>query len=203
VENLGLISALYALRSVIDRVPAGSKIRPIHVVLAEASAVTYDYGQDRGLSALGGSRERLTGGLTEALIGTVEEQLKSRGAASAKMEFYYLGLPLAFRARGGFGTHWMFANEYRLSDPRPRSIPWWNHLVPASLQRHEKVTVKRKALSELWLALHHPELRFCDSQKFGSAESATVHRWICGDQKSGPTDRDLHMSNWELLRQRL
>src|SRR5262249_53740125 len=49
-ENLGLISALYALESALAQVPEGAA-RPIHVVIAEASAVTYDYSQDRGLSA--------------------------------------------------------------------------------------------------------------------------------------------------------
>jgi hypothetical protein len=51
-ENLGLISALYALESAVDKIPSGVRIRPIHVVIAEASAVAYDYSQDRGLSVL-------------------------------------------------------------------------------------------------------------------------------------------------------
>jgi hypothetical protein len=39
VENLGLLSALYALQSAIAKIPDGRTLRPIHIVLAEASAV--------------------------------------------------------------------------------------------------------------------------------------------------------------------
>jgi len=202
VENLGLISALYALQSAIDRAPAG-RLRPIHIVLAEASAVTYDYGQDRGLSALGGSRERLAGGLTETLIKDVEDQLRTRDQASPKMEFYYLGLPLAFRARGGFGTHWMYAKEYHLNDPRQRFIPWRNYL-PSALLRSGKAAVDRKALRELWLALHDPDIRFCDrTRKFESTDSVKVRSWICGDPTSEPDGRDLHMEHWQRLVDRM
>jgi hypothetical protein len=65
-ENLGLISALYALESVLEKLKdKGARARPIHVVIAEDSALDYDYSQDRGVSVfLGGSRERLAGGLT-------------------------------------------------------------------------------------------------------------------------------------------
>jgi hypothetical protein len=203
VENLGLISALYALQSAVDRVPMGSRLRPIHVVLAEASAVTYDYGQDRGLSALGGSRERLAGGLTETLIRALEDQITARDQASPKIEFYYLGLPLAFRARGGFGTHWMYAKEYHLSDPRQRSIPLKNY-IPLAVLRNEKAAVDRKALQELWLALHDPDRRFCDgSRKFESADSIKVQSWICGDSKANPEGRDLHMEQWQRLVERI
>jgi hypothetical protein len=199
VENLGLVSALYALRSAIDQLPPGSKVRPIHIVLAEASAVSYDYGQDRGWAAIEGSRERLAGGLTGTLIAELEQQLAARGTTSAKVEFHYLGLPLAFRARGGFGTHWMYAKTYHLNDPRPRSIPWLN-LLPGTQGRDRKASIDQPALRELWLALHNPDPKapFCGSQKF-STESEKVWKWICGSPDSDPDNRDLQMWEWQKL----
>jgi hypothetical protein len=197
VENLGLVSALYALRSAIAQLPPGSEVRPIHIVLAEASAVSYDYGQDRGWAAIEGSRERLAGGLTGALIVELERQLAARDTTSPKVEFHYLGLPLAFRARGGFGTHWMYAKAYHLNDPRPRSVPWLNFL-PGALGRDRKAAIDQPALRELWLALHNPDTQFCDPQKF-SAESEKVWKWICGSPGSDPNNRDLHMEEWQRL----
>jgi hypothetical protein len=197
VENLGLVSALYALESAVETLPAGSKVRPIHVVLAEASAVTYDYGQDRGLSAIEGSRERLAGGLTVELIAKLKRQLATRGETSPKIEFYYLGLPLAFRARGGFGTHWMYAKEYHLNDPRPRSKRFLNFL-PGDMGRDRKALIDQNDLRKLWLALHDPDKPFCRPQQFHSTEADKVWTWICGS----PPDlqgRDLHMGEWQRL----
>jgi hypothetical protein len=44
-ENLGLISALYALESGLAKLLNGVRLRPIHVVIPEASGVSYDYSQ--------------------------------------------------------------------------------------------------------------------------------------------------------------
>jgi hypothetical protein len=197
VENLGLISAIYALQSAIGKLTPDHQVRPIHIVLAEASAISYDYGQDRGLSAIEGSRERLAGGLTGTLIAELEQQLAARGASTPKVKFHYLGLPLAFRARGGFGTHWMYAKAYHLSDPRPRSIPLLNFL-PGALGRDRKAAIDQPALRELWLALHNPDMPFCDPQTF-SGDSKKVWTWVCGSPNSDPDGRDLHMQAWQTL----
>jgi hypothetical protein len=198
-ENLGLVSALYALESALEVIPQGAALRPIHVVIAEASAVTYDYSQDRGFGALFASRERLAGGLTNALIDRVEGQLKRVSGAKTDVNFHYLGLPLAFRARGGFGTHWMYAKQYNLSDPRPRTIPWRNYL-PFDFFREGKVTVDRNALEELWLGLHDRDIFFCDrkgEKQFKSPEARKVQAWVCGS--GDPNGRDLHMGEWKNL----
>jgi hypothetical protein len=71
-ENLGLISALYALREAIPRAASqlqGKRFPTIHLILIEASALSYDYEQDRGAGAgMGGGKERLAGGLAQTLI---------------------------------------------------------------------------------------------------------------------------------------
>jgi hypothetical protein len=142
VENLGLTSALYAIKSALAKISPGTAVRPIHVVIAEASAVSYDYSQDCGVSALLGSKERLTGDLTNELIDNINQKLKEVSGANADMRFHYLALPLAFRARGGF--------EYHLNDPRPRVTSWLNFLPFAGL-RAGKTTVDHNDLSALWL----------------------------------------------------
>jgi hypothetical protein len=198
-ENLGLISALYALESALAKIPNDIRVRPIHVVIAEASAITYDYNQDRGVSALfGGSSERLAGGLTGALIEKVDQLLQRLNGAESSIQYHYLGLPLAFRARGGFGTHWMYAKVYHLNDPRPRTTAWSNYL-PFARFRQGKAAVSREELEALWLALHDPDQPFCDRGSFNSNDADKVKTWVCGSPRDGPSGRDLHMENWKEL----
>jgi patatin-like phospholipase len=207
-ENLGLLSALYALKSALAGIGSGP-VRPIHVVIAEASAVSYDYGQDRGVSALTASKERLTGGLTNELIEDIKRELDRAPGVKSDITFHYLALPLAFRARGGFGTHWMYAKEYHLSDPRPRSEPWRNYL-PFDWLRTGKATVNREQMEALWLMLHdrNPQ-KFCKPDTFKKyqapdridppkelPEAVKVQSWICGSPP-GSEDRDLHLKKWE------
>jgi hypothetical protein len=202
-ENLGLISALFALESALAKIPEGAVVRPIHIVIAEASAVTYDYSQDRGLStALDGSRGQLAGGLTNSEIDRINSQidkmkLQSTNGAKATIRFHYLGLPLAFRARGGFGTHWMYAKAFHLNDPRPRTAKSLN-FVPFSALSEKKASIDRTDLEALWLALHDPDKPFCEHDKFESSDARKVQGWICGSQ-ADPHGRDLHMDNWKEL----
>ena len=120
-ENLGLVSALYALRGSVKGLPEGEQISDIHVLAFEASAIDYDYKDDRGIgAATGGSKERLNAGLTQMLLEEVRGAVASRGA---KLHVHYLPLPVAFRSRGGFGTHWMFAPHIRLTNPHLASMP--------------------------------------------------------------------------------
>lgn len=198
-ENLGLISALYALESALAKVSEGAA-RPIHVVIAEASAVTYDYSQDRGLSAaLGGSTERLTGGLTNELIDRVRQKLHDPSGEKKSIQFHYLDLPLAFRARGGFGTHWMYAKEYHLNDPRPRAIPFYNSL-PLAWLRPGKATVDRNDLEALWRALHDPRTPFCKADlSQEKSDARKVQEWICGSSTPDSMGRDVHMEEWQKL----
>ena len=102
-ENLGLVSALYELRGVLND---WSRLRPppqIDVIAIEASAVTYDYTDDRGVgAATGGAKahQRWPDGRTGG-----EPQARGLRARRAAARLHYLPLPLAFRSRGGFGTH--------------------------------------------------------------------------------------------------
>jgi Patatin-like phospholipase len=196
-ENLGLISALYALQSALAKIPNGVPARPIHVVIAEASAASYDYSQDRGISvALSDSRDRLAGGLTTELLEQIKPELERHNTT---IQLHYLALPLAFRARGGFGTHWLYAKQFHLSDPRPRTEPWYNFLPLAAL-RDGKAVISRQDLEELWVALHDPDRFFCDNRReFKNPDAKKVQGWICGSPVNDPDGRDLHMSKWKKL----
>jgi hypothetical protein len=221
-ENLGLVSALFAVRSALEDIkqkPCGEPsppaapgrpkcprpLRPIHFVIAEASAASYDYEQDRGVSAaFSSAKERMTGGLAEELISETEGLYRTLNGGADGLHFHYLALPLAFRARGGFGTHWMHASQITMTDPRARRAPGWLDRVRAPFS-DRSVTLTKADLSELWTALHDPGNPFCTrAPTFTHAGSDTVKRWICGERSDPPAPaRDVHIKGWHDLVEQL
>jgi hypothetical protein len=198
-ENLGLISALYAIESALEKLKAsGGHARPIHIVIAEASALDYDYSQDRAISLLlgGGPSTRLASGLTRELRGQVDAQLTGLNGAPTAVRYHFLGLPLAFRARGGFGTHWLFANSFTLEDPRGRKV---GSLASILGSGKEQITIDRATLEDLWSALHDPKTPFCSAKNFKDEKAFKVQSWICGPAQGDEPGRDLHMAAWQEL----
>lgn len=207
-ENLGLISALYAvdsaLREITGRCPKeGSRdpwckrrLRAIHFVIAEASATGYDYEQDRGISTIWETaKDRMTGGLTNQLARSVEGRYlrSAMERLDKQLRFRYLAMPLVFRSRGGIGTHWTHAEHFIFSDPRVRSVyPSWNV---------ERVFLNWKEVTRIWTALHDPNQLYCEGKdySYGGVNTDTVRRWICGSMYDGNQPRDLHVLEWRTL----
>lgn len=210
-ENLGLVSALYALQSALEDLervcpaPCRKPLRPIHIVIAEASSVDFDYSDDRGVSTgLSGARERLTGGVTDMLHRHVEDiyrRLSGAARGQTAVRLHYVALPLAFRARGGFGTHWMHAGRVTLTDPRTRDVQGGAGWLKAG-SRAARVTLDREELGLLWTAMHDPDRHFCANLDYGNLRTDRVRRWICGTPRA-PGDelfaRDLHVEAWDTL----
>jgi hypothetical protein len=210
-ENLGLISALLALHSALDRLEAlpHAKRRDIDIVLAEASALDFDYAQDRGVGAAAAdAKERLTGRLTLELLA----QLKRR-MAPAEVRVHDLSLPRLFRSRGGFGTHWTFPGTVRVENPLLTPLqPEWIRVVAqyTGLDRHW-VTLDRDQLFALWGALFERGF-FCerswavDPQRPSAAQDlTTVTHWICGRNASGEpiAQPDALPARWQALQRRV
>ena len=198
-ENLGLISALYALESALDKLKArNARARPIHVVIAEASALEYDYSQDRAVSLLfgGGPAGRLAGGLTRELRDLVNTRLRELNGASSDVRYHLLGLPVAFRSRGGFGTHWLYAQSFSVHDPRLRKPGLLYSLFDSG---KEQVTINRATLERMWSALHDPKTPFCSPANFDDDKALKVQSWICGPAQGDKPGRDLHMAAWQEL----
>jgi hypothetical protein len=219
-ENLGLVSALYAVWSALDEIErtCGERtakthpwckrtLRPIRFVIAEASAATFDYEEDRGIGAALTAKDRLTGGLTDHLIHQVRELYLARSgvpAAADNLLFDFLALPLAFRARGGLGTHWMHAEHIEMIDPRLRETPAWHEL---RARARATVTIHKDQLGAIWRALHDPAKDYCTDRNYRDPgqdrETDTVRRWICGAHDDRRAPRDLHVGNWKKLREAL
>jgi hypothetical protein len=129
-ENRGLISLLFALRGALERWPQEepNSLPCIHIVALDASAMNFDYSQDRGISAVFSSSagERLASGLERRLLGEIEGRATHmkggcrapvEGAAGRAVRLHYLVMPAVLTTRGGFGTHWMLPDRIRIHSP--------------------------------------------------------------------------------------
>ncbi|MEP7247828.1 MAG: patatin-like phospholipase family protein, partial [Gammaproteobacteria bacterium] len=204
-ENLGLLSALYALRAAIPHITQmlnpGERFPEIHLVAIEASAITYDYSQDRGIgAATGGSKERIAGGLTQELMRSIYEELPPEAASA--IHIHYLPLPLAFRSRGGYGTHWMSARTVRVSnplipEPRGRIEAWWRERLG---QPHYEA-LDECQVTRLWSQLYRPGQPFCSQAVTNDASMDRVAHWICGndDALGIHAKADWQVGEWEKL----
>jgi len=192
-ENLGLVSALFALRGTLKQVAADVHLTDIHVLALEASAIDYDYQDDRGIgAATGGSKERINSGMTQTLLDEVATLAAAHGA---ELRVHYLPLPVAFRSRGGFGTHWMFARNIVVSNPllaaAPESQAWsGKDRDHVDLDRQE-VMVTLRALFDATDPIcaraerFHPDLT--DAPAYWTPAVERVTRWICGHDDSRKT----------------
>jgi hypothetical protein len=196
-ENLGLVSALFALRGTLLQLPAESALSDIHVLALEASAIDYDYRDDRGIgAATGGSKERINAGLTQALIKEVSTLVAGHGAA---LRVHYLPLPVAFRSRGGFGTHWMFARTIRVTNPLLAAAPGWRDSWFDGATLEDYAVLEQKEVLVAWRALFDPRQPICRRAEDYATRPASVPpdwtpdvqlvtRWICGhdDRRATP-----------------
>jgi len=199
-ENLGLVSALFALRGTLHDLPDGTKISDIHILALEASAISYDYSDDRGLgAATGGSKERINAGLTQRLLADVRVETERLGV---KLVVHWLPLPVAFRSRGGFGTHWMFASTIRVANPHLPDQPD-NSILPWVPTRGEVALDRQEVMTTLY-ALFDPDRLICDRSGHDEGDWTAgvkhVARWICGHDDDGRPDAlkpDFQVEAWK------
>jgi hypothetical protein len=193
---------------------------PIHIVAVEASAVSYDYREDRGLgAATGGAKERINAGLTHELIKSIDAQLAPFGRS---LQVHYLPLPVAFRSRGGFGTHWMFAREVYVANPLlPVELSPLRRLWRNVIGEHIDVSLDRQEVQTVWSALFDPSRPFCEREAAHrearvtppgewTRDVARVAAWICGidgDARLAPdaanrlgVKADYQVGAWQALR---
>jgi hypothetical protein len=210
-ENLGLVSALFALRGTLFQFPADKTLTDIHVLAFEASAIDYDYRDDRGIgAATGGSKERINAGLTQSLIKEVSALAELHGA---ELRVHYLPLPVAFRSRGGFGTHWMFARSIRVTNPLLAAVPNWRDALFSGTSFEDQVELQRKEVMVAWRALFDPREPVCQRAENYLKNPASappgwtpnvqlVTRWICGhDDRRGtpPLLPDYQVEAWQTV----
>ncbi|MBC8025376.1 MAG: patatin-like phospholipase family protein [Steroidobacteraceae bacterium] len=221
-ENLGLASALFALRGTLRELPPQAEVADIHVLALEASAIDYDYSDDRGIgAATGGSKERINAGLTQMLL----DEVRSLACAhQGELRVHYLPLPVAFRSRGGFGTHWMFAPRIEVSNPhlaRQVDETFWKrakYVDNVILDRPEAMRTLRAMFDTQELmcakaARIDIEIKAANGKPIAALEKdgwtpdvQRVARWTCGfddDRKTRAPRPDFQVEAWERVIQEL
>ncbi len=152
-------------------------------------------------AATGGAKERLTGGLTQELLDEVQDLVVQDGGDNGRVQVHDLALPLAFRSRGGFGTHWMFPNSIVVKNPRLAApILWYKRLLAEWLANGPpNAVIDKTQLIDLWTALHEPDRRFCI--RTWQADQRRIADWICGKNILGGEDlpKDIHIGEWRKL----
>jgi hypothetical protein len=121
VENRAVISLLLALRDALGEPLACSDSEraqgacpqwpEMHVVVAEASASSTRFAQDRGFNTALDARVKLANQFINALVRDV------RQLSGDRLTLHYLTMPEALLVDGGLGTHWMRPETVVLSQP--------------------------------------------------------------------------------------
>jgi len=118
VDNRGVLSALLALRKEVDSesgkaCSTDERIPPLHIIVADASAVDFSFGQDRGIGSTFGASSQLASGLSGQLVQEIGEYYECRGS---KVHYHQLTMPTVLRS-DGIGTHWMLPSSVAFQRP--------------------------------------------------------------------------------------
>ncbi|MBI2833166.1 MAG: hypothetical protein HYX76_01905, partial [Acidobacteria bacterium] len=102
IDNRGMEALLFATRQAIVDAPVCARPPAIHMIVAEASAYSDNYVQDRGLGTMMAAGSAFASQLAVEVVAQIREIYARRGG---RFEFHYLQMPRIFR--NAFGTHWM------------------------------------------------------------------------------------------------
>ncbi len=126
VENRALISLLLALRAaIIDQKDTCAKLPPVKILVADASAFSEGYKEDRGIGAASGAKAKIASKLIGELAREVDHAYRNLSRdcpdegpiARPGVEIVYLPMPEVLRISSAFGTHWMMPKKIEIRDP--------------------------------------------------------------------------------------
>ena len=150
VDNRGAISMLLALKSTLTNCQNKKRksISPIDIIIADASAGSVDFSQNRGIATALSAGTSITNLLIAQLVDE-NRALYTKNCGGKKNDFhlYYLGMPEALRIRGGMGTHWLMPGEVTIY---PVKSPDKN------LDENEAITLKGSEVKKIIDYLHQP-----------------------------------------------
>lgn len=108
VDNRGIEMALYALRDALRSIKP-DRLPRLHIVVADASAFSSEYSQDRGVSTMAGAGSRYASHLNAELMQSLRDMYGARARELLKVS--YVMMPDMLRRSGSFGTHWMLQHS--------------------------------------------------------------------------------------------
>ncbi len=196
LDNRGILSMIYMLRSTLQDMDPGL-LPEIHIVIADASAMSFDYSRDRGLAATfsASTKLQIADGLIRELLSEICQDISngadegewtdSRIGCKKTIQLHFLNMPTVFRSRGGVGTHWMMPTLVTLKDPAAVT----DKIAP-------DIDVPCKVLVDSIMALHASPTDFCSSEAPMDKVATKLKLWICGsvDENRSP---DPHGQSWQ------
>jgi hypothetical protein len=152
VENRGVMSALLALRAQLrsmlkdHSLAKPMELPPIKVLVAEASAFSMEYAEDRGVGAKFSASSAIANKLIAELASETDVLYRSLTGNSAGIEILYLPMPDTLRVSGAFGTHWAMPASIDVRNPATRFQAKRRFWRPGGTKT---VTITEKQLLEL------------------------------------------------------
>jgi len=178
-DNRGIDSLLFALRGALREQKTctnSHRVPMIHIIVADASAATIDYQQDRGMGSKFGAPEKFATQLMEELIFEINDLCQELTGKENHVRLHYLSMPNTLRMRGGLGTHWMLPKTVKLTDTTARDP-----------DDAKAVRVSSDVVRKLICELHQTNALYSVNP---SREQTQLTEWI---------ERDEHRTNWLTL----
>jgi hypothetical protein len=188
-ENRGTISLLYALLHALRQEARKKTDRreplPIHIVIIEASALSLDFSQDRGLSPALGAAEKVAGQLALELLKQVHHEYYKE-LNGKDLDVHFLPMPLVMRSRGGVGTHWKLPAFVKIANPQ---------------DKEDSLVLSNRQAREIIMDLYVPEgSRRSDAAQGNEKELLDkAWSWIEGKGEKVPDRYRQHRENWNRL----
>jgi hypothetical protein len=177
-ENRGLVALLFALESALrEQLAHNTLTRPprIHILIAEASAISKPYSLDRGVGAAIASAEKCAEQVATDRLHNISRLYARLGGRPEDFNVWYLPMPDVF-VEGGIATHWMMPSIIQLKNEG------------ADGQMH-KVVLSGRVTQHLVADLHRlPEDPWSvRARTLGPEDLTQVESWL---------DNDFHRSEW-------
>jgi hypothetical protein len=177
-ENRGLVALLYALESALrEQLAQNTASRPprIHILIAEASAISRPYTLDRGVGAAIASAGKCAEQVATDHLQEISRLYEKLGGNPDDLNVWYLPMPDVF-VEGGIATHWMMPSiiQLRNTDPDGRK-----HTIVMTGRLTQHLVADLHRLPEEPWSIH--------ARTLGVEDLNRVESWL---------DADFHRAEW-------
>jgi len=179
VDNRGMEMMLFAINQAVKDIAAKGPLPKIYVVIADASALSKDFEQDRGVSSFSGAGTHFASHLNSEVFNEIKELYRSKGASEPQIS--YVMMPDILRESGSFGTHWMLQNTIRVRHQRPAASSTVDSKVV-----DDTVRVSGPEMVEVLRSLQSGDVSCL------SKDGKTVTQWVVKDKE--------HDAQWAAFR---
>jgi hypothetical protein len=171
-DNRGMEMMLYAVRVTLQNMLqkiGPDALPPIYIVVADASAFSDAYTQDRGISSMEGAGSHFASHLDSELVSSIQQLYCLH---PERFHFTYVMMPDRLRQSGSFGTHWMLQSHITVRRPDT-----------AAKNDPSSVTITGEEMVAVLRALHSPgfhgqlSTKACTVLQWGYQDTSHTQAW--------------------------